>query len=120
MLLVAHTGRPAAIRVARVLLDKLIAAGITVRVLESEAEDLGLRGSDRVPVSPAAAAGVEMVLVVGGDGTLLRAAELAQTAGPRCLESISAASVSWPRPSQKTCRRRWRASSLASTRSKSG
>jgi NAD+ kinase len=81
MLLVAHTGRPTAIRVARVLLDKLIAAGITVRVLESEAEDLGCAEAIVVPVSPAAAAGVEMVLVVGGDGTLLRAAELAQTAG---------------------------------------
>jgi NAD+ kinase len=81
MLLVAHTGRPTAIRVARVLLDELIAAGITVRVLEPEAVDLGCAEAIVVPASPVAAAGVEMVLVVGGDGTLLRAAELAQTAG---------------------------------------
>ena len=33
-----------------------------------------------VPVSPSAADGTEMVLVVGGDGTLLRAAELARPA----------------------------------------
>jgi NAD+ kinase len=81
MLLVAHTGRPAAIRVARVLLDKLIAAGISVRVLEPEAADLSCAAAIVVPVSPAAAAGAEMVLVVGGDGTLLRAAELAHPAG---------------------------------------
>jgi NAD+ kinase len=80
MLLVAHTGRPNAIRIARVLLDKLTAAGIAVRLLESEAGDLGFEPAIVVPVSPAAAAGAEMVLVVGGDGTLLRAAELARQA----------------------------------------
>jgi len=85
MLLVAHTGRPTAIRVARVLLDKLIAAGISMRVLESEAADLGCPSAIAAPVSPAAAAGVEMVLVVGGDGTLLRAAELARSAGAPLL-----------------------------------
>jgi len=81
MLLVAHTGRPTAIRIARVLLDKLIAAGITVRVLESEAADLDCAAAQVVHVSPAAAASAEMVLVVGGDGTLLRAGELARPAG---------------------------------------
>jgi NAD+ kinase len=81
MLLVAHTGRPTAIRVARVLLDKLMAAGITVRVLEPEAADLGCPAAIVAPVSAAAAIGAEMVLVVGGDGTLLRAAELARPAG---------------------------------------
>jgi NAD+ kinase len=85
MLLVAHTGRPTAIRVARVLHDKLVAAGITVRVLESEADDLGCPAGVVVPVSPSAAAGAEMVLVVGGDGTLLRAAELARSAGTPLL-----------------------------------
>ncbi len=34
-----------------------------------------------MPVSAAAAAGAEMVVVIGGDGTLLRAAELARGAG---------------------------------------
>ena len=38
-----------------------------------------------VPASEAAAAGAEMVLVVGGDGTLLRAAELARPAGAPLL-----------------------------------
>jgi NAD+ kinase len=81
MLLVAHTGRPTAIRVARVLVAKLTAAGIAVRVLEPEAADLDCAAAAVVPVSAEAAAGAEMVLVVGGDGTLLRAAELARPAG---------------------------------------
>jgi len=80
MLLVAHTGRPAALRVARVLFAQLAAAGIGVRVLEPEAAELGCDAAAVVPVSPSAAAGTEMVLVVGGDGTLLRAAELARPA----------------------------------------
>ena len=81
MLLVAHTGRDAARRIARVLVARLTGAGVAVRVLEPEAAELGCRSATVVPVSPAAAAGAEMVLVVGGDGTLLRAAELARGAG---------------------------------------
>ncbi|HUC25190.1 MAG TPA: NAD kinase [Streptosporangiaceae bacterium] len=81
MLLVAHTGRPAALRVARVLFAQLAAAGIGVRVLEPEAAELGCDAAAVVPASSSAAAGTEMVLVVGGDGTLLRAAELARPAG---------------------------------------
>ena len=81
ILLVAHTGRPAALRVSRVIADRLAAAGIAVRVMTPEAADLGIDGADVVPASAAAAAGTEMVLVVGGDGTFLRAAELARPAG---------------------------------------
>src|SRR5262249_28475427 len=73
MLLVAHTGRPAALRVARVLFAQLAAAGIGVRVLEPEAAELACDAAAVVPVTPSAAVGTEMVLVVGGDGTLLRA-----------------------------------------------
>jgi NAD+ kinase len=80
MLMVAHTGRPAALRVARVLFARLAAAGIGVRVLEPEAAELGCDAAAVVPASPSAAVGTEMVLVVGGDGTLLRAAELARPA----------------------------------------
>jgi NAD+ kinase len=80
MLLVVHTGRPAARRAARVMIAKLAAAGIGVRVLEPEAAELGCETVAVVPASPSAAVGTEMVLVVGGDGTLLRAAELARPA----------------------------------------
>ncbi len=80
MLLVAHTGRPAARRVGRALIAKLEAVGIGVRVLEPEAAQLGGDNAAAVPVTEAAAVGTEMVLAVGGDGTLLRAAELARPA----------------------------------------
>jgi NAD+ kinase len=81
MLLVAHTGRQAALRISRKLVGRLASAGIAVRVLEPEAAELNCDAAAVVPVSPAAADGSEMVLVVGGDGTLLRAAELARPAG---------------------------------------
>ncbi len=83
MLVVAHTGRPAGVRVARLVLQRLSAAGVAVRVLEPEAveADLGAVAAEVVPVSPQAARDTEMVLVIGGDGTLLRAAELARPAG---------------------------------------
>lgn len=81
MLLVAHTGRAEALRVSRLLAAQLTAAGIGLRVLEPEAGDLAVPAAAVVPVSAAAASGTEMVLVVGGDGTLLRAAELARPAG---------------------------------------
>jgi NAD+ kinase len=78
MLLVVHTGRPQGIRVARLVADRLGAARVSVRVLESEAADLYCEPAAVMPASPLAAAGAEMVLVIGGDGTLLRAAELAR------------------------------------------
>ena len=85
MLLVVHTGRPAAVRTGRIVADRLCAAGIAVRVLAAEAADLRCPGTSVVPASPRAAEGAEMVLVVGGDGSLLRAAELARPAGAALL-----------------------------------
>jgi NAD+ kinase len=62
----------------------LIDAGFTVRVIAGEAVDLGL--PDLVPVSgPAAADGAEIVVALGGDGTFLRAAELARPASAPLL-----------------------------------
>src|SRR5580700_1330904 len=81
ILLVVHTGRSAALRVSRLVASRLASAGIAVRVLEPEAAELSCDPSAVVPVSAAAAEGAEIVLVVGGDGTLLRAAELARPAG---------------------------------------
>jgi NAD+ kinase len=80
MLLVVHTGRPAGVRIARLVAERLGAAGVVVRVLESEASELSCRTAVEVPTSRAAD-GAEMVLVIGGDGTLLRAAELARPVG---------------------------------------
>src|SRR5258707_808375 len=85
MLLVVHTGRPEAIQTARVVAQSLRSASVTVRVLKSEADDLGCQDVTIVPPSPQASEGAEMVLVIGGDGTLLRAAELARPAGTPLL-----------------------------------
>ena len=81
VLVVAHVERPAAVRVARIVVDRLTAAGMTVRVLASEAAELGTARTQIVPATALAADDAEMMLVVGGDGTLLRAAELARPAG---------------------------------------
>jgi NAD+ kinase len=77
MLLTAHTGRTSALVMARLVAERLTTAGITVRVLKSEAAQLNLPAaeeSDEV-------AGAELLIVLGGDGTLLRGAELARPAG---------------------------------------
>ena len=80
VLLVAHTGRPGAVSAAQELTKRLGAAGLSVRVLETEADDLALTDVDVVPVAAAAAHGAELVVALGGDGTLLRAAELSRPA----------------------------------------
>ncbi|MDT0201547.1 NAD kinase [Nocardioides sp. AE5] len=80
VLLLAHTGREDACAVARSFAEKLTAHQILVRVLESEAADLGVvpgnGGIEAVPNDEQAAAGCEIAVVIGGDGTILRAAEI--------------------------------------------
>jgi NAD+ kinase len=80
VLVVVHAGRPAAVRSARLVVDRLTAAGLTVRVLAPEAAAVGCVGADVVPAAEDAALDAEMVIVLGGDGTLLRAAEMARPA----------------------------------------
>ncbi len=78
-LLVTHTGRLGNTAHARTVAADLLAAGFTVRVPADEVAELDTPGV--VPVSgPGAAAGVEIVFALGGDGTFLRAAELARPA----------------------------------------
>jgi NAD+ kinase len=81
VLVMAHTGRAAALASARLVADMLLAAGIGVRVVASEAADLRCAGADVVPATPEAAREAEMVIVLGGDGTLLRVAEMTRPAG---------------------------------------
>ena len=85
VLLVAHTGRDDAVTSARDVAKQLAAAGVGVRTLASEATDLDLAGfgvdAHVVPNDETAANGAELALVLGGDGTLLRAAELTRPAG---------------------------------------
>jgi NAD+ kinase len=92
VLLVVHTGRDEATETARRVEKVLGDNGIALRVLSAEAVDRGslhlapdhmrALGVDIevVDADPQAAEGCELVLVLGGDGTFLRAAELARNA----------------------------------------
>ncbi|GAA2452098.1 NAD kinase [Actinomadura vinacea] len=85
VLVVTHTGRREAVRSAQLVIERLSAAGISVRVLEGEAEAIGCSGVDVRPGTAAAAEDAEVVMVLGGDGTLLRAADLVRPAGTPLL-----------------------------------
>ena len=80
--LLAHTGREAALKSVECLVEGLLKASIRIRVLATEAPDMGYpEGVDVVQPGPAAGEGCELILVLGGDGTLLRGAELAREFG---------------------------------------
>jgi NAD+ kinase len=79
-LLVTHTGRRQNAAHARAVAQELIAAGFEVRVMAEEVEDLSLPDGVTPVDDPQAAEGAEIVLALGGDGTFLRAAELARPA----------------------------------------
>jgi NAD+ kinase len=93
VLLVVHTGREEATETARRVQKTLGDKGVGLRVLSAEAVDRGplhlapddMRAMgveiDVVNADAQAAEGCELVLVLGGDGTFLRAAELARNAG---------------------------------------
>ena len=78
-LLVTHTGRKDSTEHARTVARDLIEAGFTVRVMADEVGEIHLDGVVAVE-GPDAAEGAELVFALGGDGTLLRAAELARPA----------------------------------------
>jgi NAD+ kinase len=84
VLLVVHTGREGARTAAREVGVALARAGVRTRVLAAEAPDLDVPDATVVD-GTGAADGVDLVLVLGGDGTLLRAAELARPAGAPLL-----------------------------------
>ena len=92
VLLVVHTGREEATETAHLIEKVLSANDIRLRVLSAEAVDRGpvpLGPDDEralgvdielVDADPDAAEGCELVIGLGGDGTFLRAAELARNA----------------------------------------
>lgn len=84
-LLVTHTGRPDIVELARPVIDRLTTQGFEVRVLAEEAPDLRVEGARAVHADECAADDTEVVLVLGGDGTFLRAAELARPTGAPLL-----------------------------------
>jgi NAD+ kinase len=83
----AHTGREDAREVAREFCRSLHEHGLGVRLLKDEADDLGLEleGLETVECGPQAPVGCELAVVIGGDGTILRAAELTREAGTPLL-----------------------------------
>jgi NAD+ kinase len=80
ILVLTHPRREGMAQRARWVLDRLAAAGIAPRMLADEAAALGLTVPATVPRDDDAAVGAELVLVLGGDGSLLRGAELARSA----------------------------------------
>jgi NAD+ kinase len=81
--LLAHTGRPAAIRSAELVVRGLLRCGVGVRVLAAEAADLPLPPEVELVETggPEVLEDCELLVVLGGDGTLLRGAELARASG---------------------------------------
>jgi NAD+ kinase len=80
VLIVAHTERRRICEQASLAALQLLEAGLAVRLLAEESAQVDVAGIDVVPTD-GAAEGTEAVLVLGGDGTFLRAAELARPAG---------------------------------------
>ena len=78
VLVTAHTGRENALRSARFVAERLTAAGIAVRTLAGEFASPGAQS--RCRPTPTRREGAELVIVLGGDGSLLRAAEFSRPA----------------------------------------
>ncbi len=85
VLLLAHTGRAEARAVATAFVEGLTSHGIVVRLLADEAKDLGVVPGDHQPAleltesETDAGRDCELTLVIGGDGSILRAVELTYT-----------------------------------------
>jgi NAD+ kinase len=79
-LLVTHTRRRHSAQHARSVALDLLEAGFEVRVPAEDLANLDLPAGVTPVDDPAAAEGVEIVFALGGDGTFLRAAELARPA----------------------------------------
>ncbi|MET0952784.1 MAG: NAD kinase [Aeromicrobium sp.] len=88
ILLAVHIARDEATKVAAAFAADLAAHGIGVRVLDTEADALRAAGIDDLDVvvaGPGAAADCELAVVFGGDGTILRAAEVCRGTGTPVL-----------------------------------
>lgn len=77
VVMITHSGRPEAVVVAQSLLAELAAGDLTVWMPTDEAAALGADTVQTYPPDGRPTSRVELVVVVGGDGTILRAAELA-------------------------------------------
>lgn len=82
ILVVVHPRRPDAASLAAEVIARLDAAGVTVLLdpLSADVLDPGTRALVHLATGPDPAAGCELVLVLGGDGTILRGAEWSRSA----------------------------------------
>jgi NAD+ kinase len=78
ILVVAHAGRPAAVVAARTVCRRLLESGLGVRASKQEAADIDVAEVEIVAEGDLPAQDCELVVVIGGDGTILRGAELAR------------------------------------------
>jgi NAD+ kinase len=82
ILVVSHTGRQSTINAAEEVCRQLLAEGVTPVMQEDERASILAQAPDLNPVAlldgEVSADDVELVIVLGGDGTILRAAELAR------------------------------------------
>ncbi len=85
MLLIVHTGRHDAVEVACAVSKRLTDSRISVRLLEAEAPDLDIDNAEVVCADTDAARHCEVAVVIGGDGTILRGAELTRIAATPLL-----------------------------------
>ena len=85
VLVVAHPRRKDAHERVQQVLDMLSDASMEPRILADEAGALELRCAVVVPADELAAKDAELVLVLGGDGSILRGAELARPHGAPLL-----------------------------------
>jgi len=87
ILVLAHTGREDALIVARKVVAALSGQGLLIRVLADEADELGIAEEAGIELvdEQIASHGCELVVVIGGDGTILRAAELTRESGTPLL-----------------------------------
>jgi len=90
ILLVGHSGRPEPQQLAADVATRLIASGVGVCAVQDDLVGTPLaavagveaaRGGDDSDGPDSAAAGCELVCVLGGDGTILRGAELSRGSG---------------------------------------
>jgi NAD+ kinase len=85
VLLLTHTGREEAREVAQQVVDALRAHHLVVRLLADEAAEIGRAGCAGVELveggAEEPARDCELAVVIGGDGTILRAAELTHDVG---------------------------------------
>ncbi|MGA8258185.1 MAG: NAD kinase [Nocardioides sp.] len=91
VLLLAHTGRPEAREVATAFVAALTEHGLVVRLLANEAKELGLSPDEpgamieTTESETDASRDCELTLVIGGDGSILRAAEVTYASGTPVL-----------------------------------